>query len=94
MMETCTPRVSLTHQGEWGEVVTPLRVGAWDRGLLVEYIVRGIREGFRIGFNRRECECKSAKGNMGTAEEHGEITLSYLSIDEVADRIHKVGRGR
>ena len=58
MMETCTPRVSLTHQGEWGEVVTPLRVGAWDRGLaghpdrrLVEYIVRGIREGFRIGGN-------------------------------------------
>ena len=46
------------------------------------YLLNGIREGFRIGFDR-SCPLFSVKANMRSAAEHTEVVSQYLS-EEVA----------
>ena len=56
-------------------VVTSLKASAWDRLLqdlpdheCAEFVGRGLKEGFRIGFDHRKVKCRSAKHNMLSAE--------------------------
>ena len=58
------------------QVKTPLKVGAWVRALsthldraFAQYVIRGIIEGFRIGFNHA-CPLRSTSRNMLSAQEH------------------------
>ena len=74
----------LTHQ--LGIISTPLSLEEWTASLsahpdqaFAHYICRGIRDGFRIGFNR-STTLKSATTNMHSAYEHPEI---------IADHLHK-----
>ena len=54
---------------------SPLKLGAWERALAAhpdaeytQYLLRGIREGFRIGYDRRS-PLRSAVANMPSASE-------------------------
>ena len=48
-----------------------------DRAL-TEYMVGGIREGLRIGFNYQHHFCKRSKTNMHSALEHPDAVQAYL----------------
>ena len=65
-------------------VSTPLQLSVWEDSLrfhpdraFARYILRGIREGFRVGFDRRS-PLKSAARNLQSAQEHPEVIQQYL----------------
>ena len=73
-------------------VSTPLGLEAWKVALrthpdraLARFLLTGIREGFRIGFDRR-CPLKPASCNMLSAAEHPAVIQAYL------DRERSLGR--
>ena len=72
---------------------TPLNSEAWKACLsthpdraFAQYVVQGLVEGFRIGFNRTHL-LKSAKRNMISASEHPDVILKYLKTEEEAGRV-------
>ena len=54
------------------------------------YILEGIRNGFRIGFNYSSCTCKSSANNMASAEANPEPVDNYLMIELQTNRIMQV----
>ena len=56
-----------------------------DRGF-ADYVLRGIREGFRVGFNRSQ-PLSPAKRNMPSALQHPEVVEAYLGEERDAGRI-------
>ena len=72
-------------------VSTPLVADAWETGLsghpdrlFVEFILRGIREGFRIGF-KRAAPLGSASSNMPVPQ--AEVVQSYLTNEVSKNRM-------
>ena len=69
------------------EIVTPLRWEAWDYFLVNHpdqeyrrYIIAGLQEGFRIGFNYKgQKGCRKATSNMVSTMQKPEIIREYLS---------------
>ena len=65
-------------------ITTPLNIAAWaqelenhpDKGF-AQYLLQGISQGFRIGFNYPR-ECQSAKSNMKSAKENPLVIDEYL----------------
>ena len=49
---------------------------------LKEYVVSGIRDGFRIGFDYHNHSCKRAKKNMSLVLDHPEFINKYTCIAE------------
>lgn len=71
-------------------ITTPLNWQAWDEALaghpdqrFRQYIVEGVRDGFRIGYDTQAAEMglRSSPANMASALEHPEIIGEYLSSD-------------
>ena len=67
-------------------VSTPLNPEAWTSLLqshpdrtFVEYLVQGIRQGFRLGFGFGEVQLRSASRNMRSAEDNVEVVEQYLA---------------
>ena len=67
------------------QVTTPLKWETWARALqahpdrdFVAYIVEGLRDGFRIGFNYAGHTCNPAKRNMLSASQHPAVIDEYL----------------
>ena len=61
------------------EINTPLVPAEWEKELsshldagFREYLVRGISEGFRLGFEHDTHTCKSAKSNMLSATKNAD----------------------
>ena len=54
------------------------------------YILRGIEEGFRIGFNPQLTHLESARGNMASAVEQESVVDKYLHEELAANRIIQV----
>ena len=76
------------------EIATPLRWEAWAAGLrnhpdkeFVQFLVNGIREGFRIGYNYSGHSCKSSSRNMVSARQHPEPIQRYLATEMAKGRI-------
>ena len=74
-------------------VATPLIWREWDRDLsnhpsleFREYILGGIKNGFRIGFNRR-ANCRSASRNLHSALENAAVVREYLAKEVSLGRI-------
>ena len=64
-----------------------MSVDAWDPdGTYRDYLVRGLREGFRIGFHGRR-SCYSALANMPMAMEHPKLVGEYLQAELRACRV-------
>jgi len=77
---------------------TPLCYTAWEHALqehpdqqLVQYILRGISGGFRIGFNKQSVDLESSKSNMLSAEEHPQVVSSYIETEVGANRMLLIG---
>jgi len=74
---------------------TPLVWQAWDHALLhhsdrrfANYIVQGIKEGFRIGFSYNKLQLtKPSTRNMLSAYEHPEVVSEYLGEECLQGRI-------
>ena len=78
----------------WYAINTPLRVDEWQQQLkehpdpeFAEYLLRGMTEGFCIGFNYQDCTCKSAKRNMKSAFDNPQVVRDYLALESKLGRI-------
>ena len=79
-LERCTPLSSQSVNPLLSSVKTPLHFRAWERALaqhpdgeFAGYVLRGIAEGFRIGYSRASWPCESARRNMQSAKENSEV---------------------
>ena len=79
-----------------GHICTPLIYHEWEKGLqnhpdkrFRDYILSGIRNGFRIGFDRDNM-LKSGNRNLLSAEIHPTIVDEYLSNEQRLGRIMEV----
>ena len=76
------------------QVHSPLLLQRWQ-GCLQEYpdtafanyLLEGIKNGFRIGFNYQQHKCRSAKRNMLSASEHQSVIDDYLAKECSLGRI-------
>lgn len=80
-LETCIPPAT-DLQKKGTQAHTPLVLSQWKQalrnhpdGVFVDYILRGIEHGFRIGFDR-QCHLRSATSNMTTR--NPEVISDYL----------------
>ena len=77
----------------WNEIVTPLRVEEWRASLyshpdgdFCSYIIRGIANGFRIGFDHQGCQ-NPAKSNMLSALQNPGVVDNYLRAEIEEGRV-------
>ena len=75
-------------------VKTPLNIWAWNHYLskcsadpLVQFFIKGISEGFRIGFINQDGNCRSARTNLQSALEHPHIVSEYLRKEVCEGRV-------
>ena len=75
-------------QEKLGGVFTPLKLEHWESLLAshldkeyVNYLLRGIREGFRIGF-KESGSVSLARRNMHSALENSEVVSAYLAEEK------------
>ena len=67
------------------EVTTPLQYeewwdvlqGHWNKAQ-VQYILSGIKEGFRVGFDYSKASCKPAQCNFLFTETNPDVVTTYL----------------
>ena len=76
------------------QIVTPLRWEPWHQALLthpdrvyVKYILDGISEGFRIGFDHANSPLRSSPGNMRSAVQNPQVVQDYLVKEQQAGRV-------
>ena len=75
-------------------VTTPLVYSEWAAQLqfhpdreFCNYVLNGIANGFRIGFNPSKVQCVSAKGNMQSARRHSLVVEEYLEKEVSMKRV-------
>ncbi len=81
------------------KVVTPLKWHEWEMELRghpdkewVEFLIRGIREGFRLGHDQSSVVLRQRKGAMYEASQHREVISNYLEAEERANRVWRVSK--
>ncbi len=81
------------------EVVTPLLWQRWEEELKehsdrewVEFLVRGIKCGFRLGHDQTKVTVKGRSGSMYEASQHREIISKYLEEEVQGKRVWRVER--
>ena len=52
-----------------------------------KYLVEGLRDGFRIGFQHGQVACRNASSNMQSANAHPEVVSDFLSSEFRAGRV-------
>ena len=60
--------------------------GYWNKAL-VQYILSGIKEGFRVGFDYSKASCKPAKCNLLSAETNPDVVTAYLQEAVTVGRV-------
>ncbi len=75
-------------------VVTPLVWQQWEEELRehpdrewVEFLVTGVREGFRLGHDQSKVVLKERRGTMYEASQHREVIQEYLEKEVQGRRI-------
>lgn len=78
-------------------VTTPLRAEHWEEELAIhpdtqftQYVVDGIKKGFRIGYQHGSARCAPATGNMASASQHPGPVVDYLEKELAANRVVNV----
>ena len=76
------------------QVVTPLKLEAWHKALsdypdqrFAAYILRGVEQGFRIGYNPHMVKLQPARANMSSTAAQPEVVEKYLLKELSANRI-------
>ena len=79
---------------ELQRVKTPLRAREWERSLVAHpdrefcnYSLRGITEGFRVGFHYSSGSCTRAKSNMQSALSNPKVVEEYLAREVEKGRV-------
>ena len=92
-LDACRAQVPIHLPEPMREVVTPLDWREWDRCLAAhpdqqfrEYIVNGIRSGFRIGFNYN-ASCIGSTRNMQSARDNPAVIREYLATECAEGRV-------
>ena len=98
MMEDGSQNPGTPLPDHLSKTVTPLKIEAWQQELasypdqsLAELVLRGISDGFRIGYETGRSPLQAKKHNMVSADEHKEVISKYLEAELEAGRIVKVG---
>ena len=93
-LDRCRRQSSTKTPCPMGSRSSPLEWRAWQIALaehldqtLAEYLVRGIRDGFRIGFSYGSHSLSSSKGCMQSARDHPEVVREYLAQECMEGRI-------
>ena len=93
-LDLCVPLEPKALPHALSVVVTPLRREAWSSELqahpdaeFVRFILQGLENGFRIGFEYVRHTCTSAKRNMLSAVQHPQPIASYIEKEHLAGRI-------
>ena len=93
-LEACETVATVRMEGDC--LVSPLSIKAWSDGLsshpdrnFAEFIIRGISQGFRVGFNR-SVVTKSATSNL--AVPFPEVVDQYLRREVQLNRMHALPR--
>ena len=95
MLEECRPVVETRMLPEkWCRIETPLKSEEWEWELrdlpdrqCAEYLVKGISEGFRLGYKYSNHRCRSASKNMLSAERNPRVIDEYLDKEIIAGRV-------
>ena len=53
----------------------------------IDYLITGLRHGFRLGFHSDKVKLRSAKANCPSANDHPEVIDKYLSDEIQAGRV-------
>ena len=75
------------------QVHTPLVIEAWENELVSHpdqeraYLLNGLRNGFRIGYNYKDNTCQPRRQNMSSAALHPQVIEEYLSKECSTGRI-------
>ena len=79
------------------KVVTPLLWQRWEKELeehsdreWVEFLIRGIKYGFRLGHNQSKVAMEERGGSMYEATQHREIISKYLEEEVRKERVWRV----
>ena len=94
-MDSKVSGVSLSEiPSELQGVQTPLRADVWEKYLsthpdreFCEYLLSGIRKGFRLGFEYRRASCVKAKSNMKSALENASVVDDYIAEEVKLGRV-------
>ena len=89
------PRGGEGHLPEkFARIVTPLRSESWALHLselpdreCAEYVLRGLGEGFRIGFDYENCSWRGAQSNMLSARQNAQVIDEYLRVEREKGRV-------
>ncbi len=80
-------------------VRTPLRAAAWQRMLadhldrqLVEWMVRGIQQGFRIDYQHDSRDLRKSKQHLSSVQQQPEVVQDYLDREQGNGRVFTVGK--
>ena len=93
-LDSCWASQFLLPSPRFATIVTPLMEDRWKFALcdhpdrkFANYIVNGIRFGFRIGFQEGPEACKSAKKNMPSASQRAKEVDKFLGSECATGRI-------
>ncbi len=96
-LSTCEPADRSILPEFCQRIITPLVAESWEQELeghrdgdFCKYILDGIKNGFKIGFQRGRCARKSAVGNMASTMHHPEPVTEYLATEVKAGRIVEI----
>ena len=88
------PRDLVALPEKWSRVTTPLKSEEWERELkdlpdrrCAEFVIRGISEGFRLGFGYASHSCRSAQVNMLSATTNPQVIEEYLGNEVALGRV-------
>ncbi len=94
----CTRREVPTLPEHLTKVVSPMNRQTWERELaghpdavLVAELLKGIEEGFRLGYEQGRAPLRAEGKNMPSAMEHGNVVDKYLSAEVEAGRVAVAG---
>ena len=93
-IDACRPAHTPVIPAELGVVKSPLRASEWEEVLgshpdreFARYIVTGIREGFRIGYDYGQQLGRKRARNMRSASEHPEPIDNYVQTESREGRL-------
>ena len=93
-LDACRPVGAQAVPAELQRIATPLHHGQWSVELrqhpdqeFASFLLRGLEQGFRIGFNYSAHRCGRTRRNMLSARQHPEPIESYLAKEIRMGRI-------